>query len=137
MKNIYDFNHRQGAYANVPDNLNGQVGTMVDGREVIGLKAGDYIIEPDAQGQIDGSIRVNKFRPYIGLGFGRAVPRHRINFCFDLGVQFWGKPSVIANDKKVTKGDLEGDADIDKTFNAIDKMVVCPVLSFRIIGRIF
>ena len=67
------------------------------GLEPIGLLLGDYFLAPDEDGNLDARIRVSGFRPYLGLGFGRAVPRKRIGCQFDLGVQFWGSPKVVVN----------------------------------------
>lgn len=108
-----------------------------------GIKIGDYRISSDDTGNVEASIKVNSFKPYLGVGFGRAVPKGRIGFSFDLGVQFWGTPGVYAgvkddfgnfHEKKLEKGDVKND-DTDKFFDIMSKIVVYPVLSFRLSGR--
>lgn len=103
-------------------------------QEHIGLKLGHYLLEPDQQGNIKAQARVNKVKPYVGIGFGRAVPKKRIGVKVDLGCIIWGKPTVYSGDVEAATsdiGDLSGG--ITKT---ISKMPVYPVLNIRICGRI-
>ena len=104
-----------------------------------GLQIGDYDITSDETGTAKADLRVSKFKPYVGIGFGRAVPKGRIGCNFDLGVQFWGSPSVYSRDWNGRMVKLESndkDSDEGKALNTISKMKVFPVLSFRICGRI-
>ena len=102
---------------------------------MIGLALGDYFLTPDDNGNVEARIKVSSFRPYLGIGFGRAVPKKRIGCQFDLGVQFWGKPEVYLQDAKLTKEDVNGDGgDVIKT---ISKISVYPNISFRLVGRLF
>lgn len=114
---------------------------------MIGAELGDYYVTPNPKdkGNAELYAKVNGFRPYLGLGFGRAVPKGRIGYQFDLGVQFWGKPEVFAPtyDKKTgvyqiekIDGDKAGD-DAGKVLKTVSKISVYPVLNFRIVGRIF
>ncbi|MDI9858613.1 hypothetical protein [Flectobacillus roseus] len=36
----------------------------------------------------------NKVRPYLGLGFGRAIPKHKLGFSVDLGTYYTGSPKL-------------------------------------------
>ena len=101
--------------------------------KMIGGELGDYFV------------KVKGFRPYVGLGFGRAVPKKRIGCQFDLGVQFWGKPEIyVPTYDKAAKtyqyekidGDKAGD-DAGKVLKTVSKVSVYPVLNFRLVGRIF
>lgn len=126
LKDIYNYNHRLGQYGSVPDE-GGKIGAVL----------GDYFIEPDENGNVGASIRVKKFRPYLGLGFGRMAPKSRVSCMFDLGVQFWGNPSVwndTANERLVEEKLNGEDGGIIKT---ISKVSVYPVLSIKIVGKIF
>lgn len=108
------------------------------GLKKIGAELGDYFIAPDGQGNIDASIKVNSFRPYLGLGFGRAVPKKRIGCQFDLGVQFWGSPKVMVTDasgERELKAENAG-GDGGDVIKVISDISVYPVLSFRLVGRI-
>lgn len=115
--------------------------------KMIGAELGDYFLTPNPadKGDVNAYAKVNGFRPYLGLGFGRAVPKGRIGCQFDLGVQFWGKPEVYvptynktANTYQMEKieGDKAGD-DAGKVLKTVSKISVYPVLNFRLVGRIF
>ncbi|MBQ5872221.1 MAG: hypothetical protein IIW69_07450 [Bacteroidaceae bacterium] len=99
------------------------------------LALGDYLLEPNSDGFIDGKLKVNKVKPYLGIGIGRGVPKRRVGFKCDLGVVFWGKPSVYCNDTQIHDTDAGGDG--DEVMKIISKFKVYPVLNFRICGRIF
>lgn len=105
------------------------------GLEPIGLLLGDYFLAPDEDGNLDARIRVSGFRPYLGLGFGRAVPRKRIGCQFDLGVQFWGSPKVVVNGETL-QPDRVGDQ-LDDALSLVSRIKVFPVMTFRLVGRIF
>lgn len=126
LKDVYDYNNRLGQYSMVP---------VSEGK--LGAALGNYFIEPDANGNIDASIKVWKFRPYVGLGFGRIVPKSRINCLFDLGVQFWGSPQVwndTNHERLMSEGANGADGGVLKV---ISKVSVYPVLNIKLVGRIF
>lgn len=105
----------------------------------IGAELGDYLLTPDDDGNVNAYIKTSSFKPYLGIGYGRAVPKKRVGFMVELGVQFWGSPKVYCKDDKgdhkIEESDVDGDGgDILKT---ISKITVYPTLNFRICGRIF
>ena len=54
-----------------------------------------HMFSTDENGNIKGRVRVNSFKPYIGVGFGRAVSADKkVTVNFDLGIQLWGKPKL-------------------------------------------
>lgn len=108
---------------------------LQNGAQTVGYNLGGHVIVPDANGHVDASIRVAGFRPYLGLGFGRSVPRKRLGFQFDAGVQFWGKPDVYVQENKLDETEAEGDG--GKALKTISKLKVWPVLNFRLVYRIF
>lgn len=72
---------------------------------------------------MSGGLKVSNFRPYVGLGFGRAVPKKRLGVMFELGVQFHGKPDVYTDYGNVNN--LLDEVDPDDTFSKImDKLTV-------------
>jgi hypothetical protein len=101
----------------------------------LGLELGDYLLKPDNHGNVESDIKVGGFKPYLGIGFGRAVPRkNRVGFMFELGCQFWGSPKIYCNGDKLTSEDLGGsDGGAIKTLSDI---TVYPVINFRLCGRI-
>lgn len=119
---------------------------IIDVKPGEGLIIGDYNVDVGNPGEKDfgqahAAIQVKKFKPYVGLGYGRAVPSKRVNFAVDLGVMFWGKPEVYGKDHtankyvKVTKDDTGEEA--AKYWKYLEKVKIYPVLTFRLNGRIF
>ncbi len=103
----------------------------------LGVLIGDYRIPMDKDGNIKGGLKVNSFRPYLGIGWGRPVPNRRINFGVELGVQFQGKPKVYADglsDDEMRKVVEDNDDDFQKI---MDHFTVWPVLKFTLSGKIF
>ena len=80
-----------------------------------------------------GNIHVSGFRPYVGIGFGRAVPKHRMGFQFDFGLQFWNKPKVYCQGHELKKEYDDEDGDI---MNIAKHVFAYPVINFRIVTRI-
>lgn len=104
------------------------------GYEKIGLSLGEKFLTPDPNGHVDAYVKVNGVRPYVGLGWGRAVPKTRLGFSVDLGCQFWGNPKVYCQDEEVTASEMDGkDGGLVKV---LTKFVVYPALTFRLTGRI-
>lgn len=101
----------------------------------IGLELGDYLLTPDADGNVRATFSTKKFRPYAGLGFGRAVPRKRIGFRTDIGCMFWGEPTIKCNGETISASDVGGDE--GKIIRAMSKIKIYPCISFRLCGRIF
>ena len=93
-----------------------------------------YNIRVDRQGNVEGDVRVNGFRPYLGLGYGRLVPRGRVGFRVEAGVQFMGHMKVYQDDTELDiKEATGGNDDLSKI---IDKWTVYPVLKFMLTTRI-
>lgn len=104
--------------------------------ETAGIVIGDYMIPVDKNGNVSGGLKVSGFRPYVGLGFGRAVPKKRLGVMFELGVQFHGRPEVYTDYGNLD--DLLKEVDEDDTFTKIiDKLTVYPVMKIRLCGKIF
>lgn len=103
----------------------------------IGLKLGDYLLTPDAEGNAKATLKTNGFKPYVGLGYGRAVPgKKRIGFKVDLGAMFWGSPDIVDhNGVSLMKQDWDGKD--GGAIRIISKIKVYPVLNLRLSGRIF
>jgi len=107
-----------------------------------GLEIGDQIATPDENGYARANLKVNAFKPYLGVGFGRAISKNKINVACDLGVQFWGKPKAYAWSEleqewlKVSNTDIDDD-DFNDALDKITGLGVYPVLNIRIIYNIF
>lgn len=105
-------------------------------------KAGDtYNMEPDENSMVKASVKVNSFKPYLGIGYmgtlTRKDPRWKVGF--DAGVLFWGgTPEMKTHDGT----DLIDDVTdlrhgVKKYVNLCKAMKVMPVLNFRITRTIF
>lgn len=133
-KPVKAYNKEDGVLQGVSDYNNAvEAGTI--SAQKIGVELDDYLLEPDDDGNVDAYIKTSSFKPYLGVGFGRAVPKKRVGFMFELGVQFWGSPKVYCEDKKVEESDVDGDG--GSILKTISKISVYPTLNFRICGRIF
>jgi len=101
----------------------------------VGIEIGDYIIPVDKNGNVSGGIKASSFRPYVGLGFGRIVPKNkRIGFLFELGVQIHGTPEVYTDYGNINT--LLQEADNEFT-DILNKITVYPVMRFRFCGKLF
>lgn len=121
----------------------------------VGIVLGNYRVTTDQYGQINADVKVNSFKPYIGIGFGRAIPKkNRVSVSCDLGVKFWGKPGLLVkttkpkgitsfdetlSPHKFTYDELgpNDNQDFKDVIEIIDKIAVYPVLNIRVSGRIF
>jgi len=94
----------------------------------------DYEIYPRNIDNLTVDLKINGVKPYLGLGFGRAVPKNRVGVAFELGAMFHGSPKLTSNNSAVERliRDEAGD-DLTKT---LEKLSVYPVLSLRLTGRI-
>lgn len=90
----------------------------------------------DLHGHVDAYIKTNGFKPYLGFGFGRAVPHNRFGLQFDMGVMFHGKPEIQSSNSDVSKA-LNDGADEEDFTRIMRKIVVYPRISLKIVGRIF
>lgn len=113
------------------------------------------VVSDPRTGNVSADVKVNSFKPYIGIGFGRAIPKKRIGVQFDLGVQFWGTPELWTNIetfdynkndyvmeyRKVSKNRITNPKkdyqDVKDAIRKAEKIGVFPVLKVRINGRIF
>ena len=101
-----------------------------------GVAIGDYVLPVDKDGNVSGGLKVKAVRPYVGIGFGRLVPKKRIGFSGELGVQVHGTPEVYTDYGSLDNLMSELDPDDDFT-KIIDKLTVYPVLKLRLTGKIF
>ena len=107
----------------------------------IAAKVGTYDnLGPDAQGNVKFDVKVNGFKPYLGIGFGRPVPMtKRIGFQVELGMLLWKTPTVTFKGNSefdIEKDRVKDDKDVGKAFDVISKFSVWPCLTFRLCGKI-
>ncbi len=94
-----------------------------------GVIIGNYNVPTNENGDVKGGIKVNGFRPYFGIGWGRTLPNKLVNFGIELGVQIQGKPKVYTDYGSLDSSEYEDNNTYQKIIN---KLKVYPVLSFRL-----
>ncbi|MDY6206138.1 MAG: hypothetical protein SPI30_05250 [Prevotella sp.] len=103
-------------------------------KEQVYVELDKYKIHFDQRGNVNASLRVNGFRPYLGLGFGRQVPSNRVGYRFEMGCQFHGTAEIYQGNQKADIDDLK---EHDDSFtDIIDKITVYPVIKLTLTGRI-
>ena len=105
-------------------------------RQAVSANLAGYNLQFDENYNVQGDIRCKKVRPYLGLGFGRLVPKNRLGMRLELGCQFMDKLKVYQNDTEIDINKaLEdaGEADLSKF---VKDLKVYPVLKFSLTGRI-
>lgn len=85
-------------------------------------------------GRVRAHVQANSIKPYIGIGFGNAIPKKRIGFRFELGAMFHGTPTLYNSKGEELDDVIINDTDVVDTIN---KIKVYPVVAFRLTGRIF
>lgn len=133
-KVIKAYNKEEGILKDVANFNNDVEQGLYPGQDKIGVMLGDYLLEPDDDGNVNAYIKTAGFKPYLGIGFGRAVPKKRISCMFDLGVQFWGTPKIYCNGQRLTESDVDGED--GGVIEVISKVKIYPVINFRLCGRI-
>lgn len=98
------------------------------------IELGDYKLPVDENGNVKGGLKVQKVRPYLGLGFGRYVPKKRISVTGELGVQFHGHIKPYTSEGEIAFDEFTENDDWKKV---MDKLTVYPMLKIVISGRIF
>lgn len=105
-------------------------------RKAISANLGGYNLKLDENYNVQGDIRCKNVRPYLGLGFGRLVPKNRIGCRFELGCQFMGKLKVYQNGNEIDINKALEDAGEDDLSKFVKDLKVYPVLKFSLTGRI-
>lgn len=107
----------------------------------VGAIIGENTLNLARNGDLEGEIRVNKVRPYIGVGFGRLVPKQFAGIRFEAGVQFTGKLKLYQDDnqieyEEILKTALEEWKGDDSLSKLVDRMTIYPVLRLTFTGRL-
>lgn len=98
-----------------------------------GIVLGDKILPVDPNGNVSGGLKVWGARPYLGIGYGNAIPYKRLGFMVELGAQFHGSPDLFTDYGTIANAPHEGS---DNFLKVVEKVTVYPVLKFRLSGRI-
>lgn len=79
------------------------------------------------------TVKVNSVKPYLGIGFGRAIPKGRVGFQTEIGAWYHGKPSITSPNEIEYDPYAEG---IDGVGKIMSKIQFWPQITFRLTGRI-
>ena len=123
-------------YSDIPEvqkidgNLTGQLKANVNGKTY-------QLKEKDGCGYLNAGLEIAKVRPYVGLGFGRSIPKTHFGFQFDMGVWFHGTPSLSSTNEVAFDSGAQTISDLDEAIAQISKFTVYPSVALRLIYRIF
>ena len=101
-----------------------------------GIHLGENFIGANELGNVDAFVKINKVKPYVGIGFGRAVPKHRLGLDFDLGVMFHGTPKIDSSNGNISDA-LNDELESSGLTDILEEITIYPVMSLRLVGRIF
>jgi hypothetical protein len=101
-----------------------------------------YRIDPSqSEGRLKGSVEVNSVKPYLGLGWGRSIPKTAVSFQFEFGVWYHGKPKLVIDEStpRYNGNNIDADVtkDVDDIMDKVEKIPVYPQISFRLTGHLF
>ena len=107
----------------------------------VDVRVGKYLLPLDKVGEnkyyASASARVNSVRPYVGLGYGRLVPKNNLGFRVELGCQFDGKVKLYKNDEECELLSKYGFESANNTKKVMDFFSIYPVLKVSLRGKFF
>lgn len=94
-------------------------------------------IQPSEDGSLAlEAILGNTIQPYLGIGYGYAVPRSRVSFFFDLGMRYYGKSNLFS--PNIIEGNPNDLIDYERNIQEIAyKLQFLPSLTLGLSVRIF
>lgn len=100
-----------------------------------------YMMEPGDDGMVKAEVRVNSFKPYLGVGYGGRLLKNndRLHIAADLGVMFWGgTPDVVTHDGTNLSKDVSMiGGKVGDYVRFVKSFKVFPVLDVRFVYSIF
>ena len=152
--NIYPgksgFHFTVGAYMGSSHVLKAKLAGMPSVYNTVGIDVDGYLVKAN-NGQLDLSLCANGIgahafavKPYVGIGYGRAIPNKAVSFSVDLGAQYQGKPTVWAKGEGLT-GRIEEVQITEKQLSDIGKLQeevgkyasFWPTLTFHLYIKLF
>lgn len=109
----------------------------------LGVYAGDRkdgspcMLLPDEEGILKLKTKVNRFRPYVGFGYGGSISHDgKWEASFDAGVQFWGGvPKLTAEDGTVINDLTNLTKETKSYINLMKALPVYPTIDIRVSYR--
>ncbi len=97
----------------------------------IPVEIGDVEAMMNPDGSVSADLKVRSVKPYVGIGFGRAIPRRRVGFRFELGALFHGTPKIVSDN--ISDTNSEELSDVNKF---LKDFKVYPQLNFQVTVRL-
>lgn len=114
---------------------------VVSEEDIVYRKGTPYMMEPDKDLMAKASMKVKRFRPYVGVGYGGRLFKNdsRYQVSFDCGVMFWGgAPKLVTHDGTDLMYDVENiGGQVGDYVDIARKMKAYPVLNLRIVRSLF
>ena len=108
------------------------------------LNFGDgIIVHTDANGEVDAHVRWgNVVKPYFGLTLGRAIPKHRVGFKFELGAVYQKAKFTLLSDGGTGEAVAEANDNMDSILDNLPKGVskalnFWPMLSMQLTYKLW
>ena len=100
-----------------------------------------YLMEPGDDGMVRASMKVNAFKPYLGIGYGGRLLKNndRFHIAVDLGAMFWGgSPRIVTHEGVDLTRDVSDISGKVGDYVRLAKIFkVMPVLDVRFVYNIF
>jgi len=106
---------------------------FIDRSYVVDQEKGYQITGKDIN-NITGSVKINTVKPYLGLGFGRAIPKSHLGVAFEIGAFYQGTPALKSDSpdiQNLINGELSGLTEV------LNKLSIYPVVSLKLNFRLF
>lgn len=92
------------------------VNTLILLNDDIGF--GDLLIDNEEIGDIDLTVSWTALAPYVGFGFGRAVPKKRVGFGLEFGTYYAGGPDVAITATGMLTNTSEEAAELEENLSS-------------------
>ena len=99
------------------------------------LQVNDLTLSPEEVGYIEGTYTTDQpLYPYLGLGYGRTVPKKHWGFTVDLGIMHRGAPLFAIESTNLFENNEENAAALEENFHNWQWQ---PVLNIRLAYRVY
>ena len=114
---------------------------VVAEEDIVYREGTPYMMEPGEDLMVRATMKVNRFRPYVGIGYGGRLFKNdsRYQVSFDCGVMFWGgAPQMKTHEGTDLMYDVENiGGKVGDYVDLASKMKAFPVLNLRIARSLF
>ena len=97
----------------------------------------DYRLTGNDLVDMKGAISVNSVKPYLGIGFGRTIPKSRVGVNFEIGAFYQGTPKIVSDNNNVQKLIDTKLAEVSDVVDKVKQFPILPVISLKLNIRIF